>query len=189
MPPGESRDHAGMTREKIQAAPLPPGIKVWPIPAVLIFSGKYEGDIQMMWRWNEQTSKVYYQMFVWVFFLLLVLGPIGFFHARAENHFVPSSFQEAAAIWAVTAIALLWHINRRCSGSGVKFMDGLTNVASSMSTGWSALSLFVIMPVLTVVFFCCVFIVLYSDLTRNKNFAIKKFVALVWFFHRGRLRR
>ncbi|MBB5057095.1 hypothetical protein HDF16_001780 [Granulicella aggregans] len=140
---------------------------------------------------TEQRPKFSFavHIYLWGFFALLCLSPLGVLIELNDRVSVPTSWWVASLSWPVILAALFSYSMRRCSSGSMTYTDGLLWITRSMMTGWSTISFVVVPPALFTAFLGSVAIAASGDLQRRPHYARTKWASLVTYFYRQRMRR
>jgi hypothetical protein len=133
---------------------------------------------------------IYVHAYLWGSFVLFTLSPIAYVIAAARHYGqVPVSWWEAALAWPVLIAVLFWYALWRCSSDTMHFQDGLLWVTGSMMTGWMIQSFITVPAALLAAFSSSVLVAGLGEIRRRPEYAQTKWLHIVRFFHRNRMRR
>jgi CDP-diglyceride synthetase len=124
-----------------------------------------------------------------VFLILLAICPIAAAERIAEDKGSALAHSPALLILPGILAVMFWYAHKRCSSEQMVFRDGLLWVTASTMTGWVYMSFVTVLPSLLAALFGSVFFALAGDARRDPKYAATKWIALVKFFYRNRMRR
>jgi hypothetical protein len=129
----------------------------------------------------------YAHFYVWLFVCALCSSPLFIAYMLSKHQELTLFSWGVAGIASFGILALFGYANIKCSSEQLNYQDGLLFVACSMMTGWTYLSIVIVVPSLLITFVASVLFALYADLSRSPSKAAALFHRLVTVFYRNRM--
>jgi hypothetical protein len=128
-------------------------------------------------------------IYLWGFFALLGLAPLGILVELDDRISVPTGWWAASFGWPTLIAGLFLFAWRRCSSEKMCFTDGLLWITQSMMTGWTTFSFLVVPPALLAGFAGAIAMSGWAEIRRQPELAPESWTRIVAFFYRHRMRQ